>query len=121
MKTWMMMLAMVAVLGMAGLADAKGAGKHKAKGGLKGKIESVVANTFTMTVGGGKKNAAAAKSLTVKFDNNTTVTIDGAAGGKLDASLVGKKVSVVGTQSGDTVTATSVAVTTKAHHKKKAA
>ena len=127
MKAWMLALSFVAVLGMTGLADAKG---KNGKGGIRGKIESVTGNSFTITVGKhGKKNAAAAdaaaaaaapKSMTVKFDDKTTITVNGAAG-KIDASMVGKRVSVIGGTTGDTITATQITVTDGHHKKKKAA
>jgi hypothetical protein len=111
----MLALAFVVVLGLSGLADAKVKG---GKGGMKGKIVSVTGNTFTMSMGKhGKKNAAAAdagKTMTVKFD--ATTLINGVAGGKIDASMVGKKVTVVGGNTGDSITATSVTIT---DHKKK--
>ena len=47
MKRWMLALSFIAALGFAGLADAKVKG---GKGGMKGKIESVTGNTFTMTM-----------------------------------------------------------------------
>ena len=58
--------------------------------------------------------------MTVKFDTTTLITINGAAG-KIDASMVGKRVTVVGGNTGDTITATSITVTDCQRQKKKKA
>ena len=115
MKTWIIALAMVAVLGMSGLANAKTECGKKHDKGVHGKIATVDASSFTITTGG-KKNP---QTLTVKFDANTTVMIDGVAG-KLDSSAIGKTCKIVGSNDGTTVTATSITITTKHHHKKPA-
>ena len=119
MKTWMLALSLIAVLGMTGLADAKNKGKDK---GTKGKIETVAAGSFTMTVGHkGKKNAnaAAAQSMTVKFDATTLISINGAAGGKIGPSMVGKHVIVTGGTNGNTITATKITISDGKKGKKK--
>ena len=59
-------------------------------------------------------------TVNVTVPQGVSVTVDGVAA-KLDASCVGKTASVVGTQSGDKITASSVSVSAKQHHKKKAA
>ena len=131
MKTCMLALSLFAILGFTGIADAAKGQGH----GTRGKISSVTAGTdgtgtFTMTMGHhGKKNAASTTTaantpttapslMTVTFTSSTTITVNGAAG-KLDSSLVGKRVSVIGTTSGNTITATSITITDG--HKKKAA
>lgn len=116
MKFWMMTLALAAVLGFGNFAQAVNAGKHgHGHGhGLHGKIESVGTNSFTMTTGG-KKNP---HTLTINFDANTVIMIDGVKG-TLDASVVGKHATIAGSANGDTVAATAVTVSTKSHHKKK--
>jgi hypothetical protein len=107
MKTWMLVLSLVAVLGFTGLADAKGVKKDK---GIKGTIVSVTGKSFTMTLHAGKKNANANPTTITVDTTNATVTGDLAAGAK---------VTVVGSQSGDKITATTVKVG-KAHKKKNA-
>jgi len=102
MKAWMIVFSMVALLGMTTLADAKGNGKKDH--GVRGTIATVNANnnTFTMTVG--KKNAT--QTITVNC-TNATITIDGSA--SAFASLAsGQKVTVIGTQNGDTIAATAI-------------
>jgi hypothetical protein len=112
MKNWIVALAIVAMLGMTGFADAGGKGK---KSGIHGKIQSVNGNTVTLTAGGHKNP----HTVTVTLAAGATVTIDGAAG-KLDASVVGKIAMVDGTETNGAVTSSSIAVVTK-HHKKKPA
>jgi len=116
MKNWIVALAIIAMLGMTGFADA-GGGKGKGKkSGIHGKIQSVSGNTVTLS-SGGKKNP---HTVTVTLAANATVTIDGVAG-KLDSSLVGKTASVDGAENNGAVTSSSITVVTKHHHKKKAA
>jgi len=123
MKTWMLALSFIALLGMAGLADAGGKGK-KGKGGMQGKISSVASGTLTLSTGhAGKKKKAAATtqptSMMIKFDNTTTIMIDGVVG-KLDASAIGKYATVLGSINADaSVTATQISVTTNKPSKKK--
>ncbi len=116
MKIAIIALAFITVLGFAHVTDAKGAGLKKHGKGMHGKIDTVSATSFTMTVGG-KKNP---HTMTVKFDANTTITIDGLAG-KIDASQVGKRATIVGSANGDTISATAVTIKASHHHKKKAA
>jgi len=119
MKTWIIALAVVAVLSMSNFVQAKG---HKHSKGIHGKITSVGANTMTLTTGG-KKNP---RTITVKFDGTTAITVDGAAGAKIDASYVGKRATIIGgtTAAGaaaapaDTITASSIAISTVKHSKK---
>lgn len=115
MKFWMIALALVAMIGFSGnLAQAKGKKGHGH--GIHGKIVSVGADSFLVQTGG-KKNP---QTLTVKFTASTPITIDGVAG-KLDSSLVGKKVKIQGASDGTNVTATAVdVVTVKKAHKAKA-
>jgi hypothetical protein len=111
MKNWIIALAMVAVLGMSGFAEAGGGKKH---GGIHGKIQSISGNVITL-MAGGKKNP---HTVTVTLASGATVMIDGVAG-KLDSSLVGKRATVDGTESNGAVTSSTVTISTK-HHAKKA-
>ena len=110
MKTWMLALSLVAVLGFTALADAKGTKGAKHGHGIKGTITSVNGATFTMTTGVNKKKANAAVQTYTVDSSSASVT-----GGTLS---VGAKVSVVGSQSGEKITASTIKIAGK-HHKKK--
>ncbi|HWE04855.1 MAG TPA: hypothetical protein VG326_20785 [Tepidisphaeraceae bacterium] len=114
MKHWIVALAVVAMLGMTGLANA-GSGK-KSHGGIHGKIQSISGNTVTLTVGGHKNP----HTVTVTLATGATIMIDGASG-KLDSTLVGKRATVDGAENNGAVTSSTITVTTKHHAKKPAA
>jgi hypothetical protein len=113
MKTWMLALSLIAVLGFTGMAQAKG---KKGKG-VKGTVATVVTDAngkvtgFTMNVGHHKKNANANAAAP------TTITVDSSSATVTGTLAVGAKVSVEGAQTGDNITATSVTVS-KGHKKK---
>lgn len=136
MKTCMLAFSLIAILGFTGIADAKGQGH----GGIRGKIETVTAGTdtasgsFTVTMhmhmharkgatgtstAGTATPTTAPTTFTVEFTSSTTVMVNGVAG-KIDSSMVGKHVRVIGTRNGTTITATQIIVS-DGHHKKTAA
>lgn len=125
MKTWILAIALLAVFGMSGIADACKTGKSAKHAGVHGKVLSVGQGTFTLTShahGKGKNGAAnaaagtgAGQMMTIRYTISTTV--NGAAG-KIDSSLVGKEVNVIGPQSGNVVNAMSVTVM-EGHHGKR--
>ena len=105
----------VLVLGVVGVADAKGK-----KDGLAGKIVSVTTNSITIQTRhkkGAAGGAAAVETVTVQTDASTLVTIDGVAGKSVRDLQAGERVRVTPS----TGTATLIEATTKKHHKKKAA
>jgi hypothetical protein len=112
MKSWMIVLSMVAILGMSGVADACHNGKQsQARNGIHGRISSVGQSSFSMTTNGREKGSG--RSVIVSYGPGTT--FNGAA--SIDSSLVGHEVAVVGLMSGDTITASSITMIASHHHK----
>ena len=97
----------VLILGMVGIADAKGK-----KSGLKGKI--TIINGKDITISKGKKNGG--QTTLIHTTATTSITIDGVGGKAVTDLQVGEKVVV--TPAGGT--ATQIIATTK-HKKKKTA
>lgn len=99
----------ILVLGMVGIADAKG---KKGGNALVGKIVSVGADSITISTG--KKKAGDQKNVTVQTTASTTITIDGVGGKSLKDLQAGEHVRITPS----TGNATEIQATTK-HHKKK--
>jgi len=120
MKFWTKVLIPVMVLGLVGIADAKGkkAGKEPA---IKGKIVSVALDGSSIVVKKGKKQGGG--SVTVPTASSTKVTIDGTAGKAVTDLKAGEKVKAK--SKGGTVksikakSGKSKSGKTKKHHKKK--
>jgi hypothetical protein len=115
MKSWMLALSLVVVIGFSGFVDAKEKGKKGGKG-LKGTIATLTTSPvgFTMTLNAGKKKDPTATAATV-----TVITTGATITGGTPA--VGAKVSVVGSESAGVITATQVTIAEKKGGKKKPA
>jgi hypothetical protein len=109
MKLWTKLLVPVLMLGLVGIADAKG--KHSK--GITGKIVSIDGTTVTIQPKG--KKGAVADPIKVTTDASTTVEIDSAPNMKVTDLQTGEKVVVTGGTSGP---ATDIKATTKKHKKK---
>jgi len=113
MKVWMMMLVGVLMLGLVGVAEAKG---HKNHSGATqkqthvcGKIVSVATDGSSIVIQTGKKSGG--QQVTVQTEPATIVTIDKVTGKKVTDLTAGLHVKVT--------PATGVAQTIKAHTHKK--
>jgi hypothetical protein len=72
---------------------------------VRGRITAIVSNSsFKIAVPGSKT-----KTMIVKYTNSVTLT--GVASGLIDKTTVGETATVVGTESGNTITATKITIT----------
>lgn len=108
MKRWTMLLVPVLVMGLVGLAQAKGAGKKDHGGAVKGKIVSIAADGSSITISHGHK--AKAVEVKVPVNGSTKVEIDGVSK-SLNDLHTGSKVVV--TRSGVDAPATDIRVDTQ--------
>jgi hypothetical protein len=104
MKWWTKLMIPMLVVGLVGIADAKGK-----NGGLRGKIVSIEGNAITISKG--KKNGG--QNTIIHTTATTSITIDGASGKAVTDLQVGERVTVTPYAG----TATQIVATTK--HKKK--
>src|ERR1700722_19905628 len=91
MKFWTKVLIPVLVLGLVGIADAKGK-KGAKEPAVKGKIVSVAANGTSIVVKQGTKNSGSDGPRPTA--SSTKVTIDGTAGKAVSDLKAGEKVKV---------------------------
>ena len=92
---WLVPVLVVAMVGVADAKGAKGAGKHKKGGGLKGKITAVAADGSSITVHTGKKKNGAGQDVTIATTKpNLKIEIDGQKGKSVRDLAVGEKVVV---------------------------
>ena len=111
MKARMLICALAAVVGMGSIADACHKGHHSKS--VKGKITSVGKNSISLaSVDNG--------NVTVNFTSGRTA-ITGTGHKFIDASMIGETASVEGTEDGNTISATRIAISTASHHAKPAA
>jgi hypothetical protein len=115
MKFWMKVLVPVLVLGLVGIADAKGK-KGAKEPAIMGKIVSVAGDGSSIVVKEGKKQGGA--DVTVPTAASTKVTIDGAAGKAVSDLKAGEKVSVK-SKAGTAKSIKAKTPKAKKHHKKK--
>jgi hypothetical protein len=91
MAFWAKLFIPVIILGLVGVADAKG---KKGKGGLTGKIVSVSGNKIVIQSKG--KKSAGTQPITIQTDMTTTVEIDGVPGKKVSELHAGERVIITG-------------------------
>jgi hypothetical protein len=116
MKKWMLAFSLLAVLGFYGIADAC---KGK-RAGVQGKVMGVGQGHLTLATHTGRNRAVDAEDaatggmMMVHYDITTTVN-----GGsrRVDGSLVGRTVSVIGAQAGNAIHASSITVL-EYHHRR---
>jgi hypothetical protein len=87
MKLTFKILVAMLILGLAGVAQAKG---QKNQSGIKGKIVGVSLNSITITEKG------IAGQVTIKVDANTTIEVDGVSGKKVTDLQAGERVIIQG-------------------------
>ena len=115
MRFWTKVLVPVLVLGLVGIADAKGK-KGAKEPAIKGKIVSVAKDGSSIVVKEGKKQGGT--NVTVPTGASTKVTIDGTAGKTVSDLVKGEKVKVK-SKGGTAKLIKAKTAKAKKHHKKK--
>ena len=112
MKTRILIGALAATMGLSSIADACHKGAHHSKA-VKGTVTSVGKNSLSLAT-------AENENLTVDYPAGTSA-VTGRTRHGIDSSMIGKTVTVTGTQEGNVISASKIAIAATSAHGKPAA